>query len=123
MLKMKERLAKKENNDRGRKEKNIGDAVNKSVAGDGTGIVGGGKGAEVVETMPESASNLHDKKMEIVFKSKSMKYSIADTPVFIPIKLKRYGLSQVINHLLSLGMYLSRSCYCLWIIFYLWSFL
>ena len=46
----------------------------------------------------------NDIKMEVIFKSKSHEYSISNNSILIPIKLKRYGLSQVVNHLLSLGI-------------------
>lgn len=49
-----------------------------------------------------TTTEAQDKKIEILFSSKSPNYSISNTPILIPIKLKRYGLSQVINHLLSL---------------------
>lgn len=50
-----------------------------------------------------------DGKIQIIFSSKSPKYSVSNTPILIPTKLKRFGLSQVINHLLDLGKKLFRN--------------
>lgn len=41
-------------------------------------------------------------KVQVVFSSKQEKYSISDTPILIPVQLKRAGLSQVINRILDL---------------------
>ena len=40
--------------------------------------------------------------IQVIFKSKSPKYVIPETPILIPVEFARYGLSEIVNHLLNL---------------------
>ena len=42
-------------------------------------------------------------KVEVIFKAKQAKYAVTETPIMVPVKIKRAGLSEIINHLLKLG--------------------
>lgn len=41
--------------------------------------------------------------IQVRFETQQKKYSVTDKPFSVPTRLKRYGLSEVINHLLQLG--------------------
>jgi ribosome biogenesis protein YTM1 len=43
-----------------------------------------------------------ESKVQVRFVSRHTEYVVPDTPILIPTQLRRYGLSQVINHLLDL---------------------
>ena len=40
-------------------------------------------------------------KVQVIFRSRDPKYAITDTAILIPTHLKRFGLSEIINHLLA----------------------
>ncbi|KAI8926646.1 WD40-repeat-containing domain protein [Entophlyctis helioformis] len=44
-----------------------------------------------------------DRKVQVVFYSRQPKYAVTDTPILVPTRLRRYGLSEIINHLLALA--------------------
>ena len=43
-----------------------------------------------------------EQKVQAAFYSKSSKYEISSHPILVPTKLKRYGLSEIVSHLLGL---------------------
>ncbi|KAH6560581.1 hypothetical protein BASA50_001390 [Batrachochytrium salamandrivorans] len=43
------------------------------------------------------------RRIQAVFFSRQSKYAVTDTPILVPTSLKRYGLSEIIGHLLNLG--------------------
>jgi ribosome biogenesis protein len=43
-----------------------------------------------------------DEKVQVSFYSRQEEYAIQDTPILIPTRLKRSGLSEIINHLLAI---------------------
>ncbi|KAI8899423.1 WD40-repeat-containing domain protein [Globomyces pollinis-pini] len=45
-----------------------------------------------------------ERKIQVQFYSRQSKYSVTDTPILVPTTLKRYGLSEIINHLLALDI-------------------
>ena len=51
----------------------------------------------------EGTSDESQVKVQVKFTTKLDKYRITETPFYVPIELTRYGLSEVINHLLALG--------------------
>ncbi|KAJ3274502.1 WD repeat-containing protein 12 [Terramyces sp. JEL0728] len=42
------------------------------------------------------------RKVQVSFYSRQSKYAVTDAPILVPTKLKRFGLSEIINHLLGL---------------------
>jgi ribosome biogenesis protein YTM1 len=42
--------------------------------------------------------------VQVRFVTKQTEYAVTDTPMIVPAKLKRYGLSEIINHLLGFGI-------------------
>ncbi|KAJ3323954.1 hypothetical protein HDV06_000930 [Boothiomyces sp. JEL0866] len=43
-----------------------------------------------------------ERKVQVSFYSRQAKYAVTDAPILVPTKLKRFGLSEIINHLLGL---------------------
>ncbi|KAJ3261557.1 WD repeat-containing protein 12 [Boothiomyces macroporosus] len=43
-----------------------------------------------------------ERKVQVSFYSRQSKYAVTDAPILVPTKLKRFGLSEIINHLLGL---------------------
>ncbi|KAI8855276.1 WD40-repeat-containing domain protein [Chytridium lagenaria] len=41
------------------------------------------------------------KQVQVRFRTRSAKFSVTDTPILIPVNLRRFGLSEIINHLLG----------------------
>ncbi|KAL2913422.1 ribosome biogenesis protein ytm1 [Polyrhizophydium stewartii] len=60
-------------------------------------------GAAAAAPAGASAAGAADnRKIQTVFFSRQAKYAVTDTPILVPTRLKRYGLSEIINHLLGL---------------------
>lgn len=43
--------------------------------------------------------------VQVRFTTRNEDLAVGDTPIFVPTSLKRYGLSQIVNHLLKTGMF------------------
>lgn len=41
--------------------------------------------------------------LQVRFITRQKKYVVTDAPILVPARLKRVGLSEIINHLLGLG--------------------
>ena len=41
--------------------------------------------------------------VQVRFKTKHAQYEVGEVPITVPLTLKRFGLSEVINHLLARG--------------------
>ena len=41
--------------------------------------------------------------VQVRFKTKHPQYEVGEVPITVPLTLKRFGLSEVINHLLARG--------------------
>ncbi|KAK5666031.1 hypothetical protein BDV3_006964 [Batrachochytrium dendrobatidis] len=48
------------------------------------------------------STGVDGRKIQAVFFSRQSKYAVTDTPILVPTSLKRYGLSEIIGHLLNL---------------------
>lgn len=50
-----------------------------------------------------------ERQVQVRFITKQAKYAVTDTPINVPVSLRRYALSEIVNHLLALGKsYLSK---------------
>ncbi|KAJ3277644.1 WD repeat-containing protein 12 [Borealophlyctis nickersoniae] len=49
------------------------------------------------------AKNGGDAQVQVRFRTKIQKYAITDAPILVPTRLRRYGLSEIVNHLLDLA--------------------
>jgi hypothetical protein len=45
-----------------------------------------------------------ERQIQVRFTTKQTKYAVTDTPIAVPISLRRYALSEIVNHLLGNGM-------------------
>ena len=45
-----------------------------------------------------------ESQVQVRFVTKQTEYAVTDTPMLVPSRLRRYGLSEIINHLLGLGI-------------------
>ncbi|RUP49005.1 NUC135 domain-containing protein [Jimgerdemannia flammicorona] len=43
--------------------------------------------------------------VQVRFVTQQRKYAVIDSAILVPARLKRYGLSEIVNHLLGSGMY------------------
>lgn len=46
----------------------------------------------------------NERQIQVRFTTKQTKYAVTDTPIAVPITLRRYALSEIVNHLLGNGM-------------------
>lgn len=52
-----------------------------------------------METLQENAQ------IQVRFITQQRKYAVTDSVIFVPSSLRRYGLSEIINHLLNFGWF------------------
>lgn len=45
-----------------------------------------------------------ERQVQVRFVTKQAKYAVTDTPINVPVSLRRYALSEIVNHLLDTGM-------------------
>ena len=58
------------------------------------------------DTMAESGAGEAERQVQVRFVTKQAKYAVTDTPINVPLSLRRYALSEIVNHLLDSGTYL-----------------
>ncbi|KAJ3156789.1 hypothetical protein HDU86_003555 [Geranomyces michiganensis] len=51
--------------------------------------------------LPGSAPTKGDAQVQVRFRTRQSQHAVADTAILVPAKLRRYGLSEIINHLLD----------------------
>jgi hypothetical protein len=54
-------------------------------------------------TVPSGTAASETSQVQIKFITRTRKYIIPDVSILVPIRLKRAGLSEIINHLLGKG--------------------
>lgn len=54
-----------------------------------------------------------DTRVQVRFVTQQRKYAITEAAIFVPARLRRYGLSEIVNHLLGAGKENALSNDCL----------
>lgn len=49
-----------------------------------------------------------ERQVQVRFVTKQAKYAVTDTPINVPVSLRRYALSEIVNHLLDTGMFVLK---------------
>lgn len=53
-----------------------------------------------------------ERQVQVRFVTKQAKYAVTDTPINVPVSLRRYALSEIVNHLLDTGILIRRPMAC-----------
>lgn len=54
-----------------------------------------------METQPTETKG--GSQVQVRFHTRQQRYAVTDTPILVPARLRRYGLSEIVNHLLASG--------------------
>lgn len=57
--------------------------------------------ATIASAQPHT--NKSEAQVQVRFHTRQKKHAVTDTPILVPSRLRRYGLSEIINHLLATG--------------------